>query len=58
MYLPLMEIRQPDFAQDFGAAGNPPAAGCQPGVDADLDDDGDVDLGDFTRFAANCTGPQ
>jgi hypothetical protein len=46
------------FCQCFAGADNPPAAGCQAGVDADLDDDGDVDGIDFTLFAANCTGPQ
>jgi hypothetical protein len=29
---------------------------CPPGVDADLDNDGDVDPADFATFAQNFTG--
>ena len=35
---------------------NPPAPTCPPGVDADLGDDGEVDLGEFLSFQQNFTG--
>ena len=44
------------LTQCSGGSGNPPAPGCPPGVDADMDDDGDVDANDFVLFAQWYTG--
>jgi hypothetical protein len=38
------------FLQCFGGSGQPPASSCPPGVDADLDGDGDVDLADYSTL--------
>ncbi len=38
------------FVDCLNGPNNPPAAACPSGIDADLDDDTDVDLGDFMLF--------
>lgn len=40
-----------EFSLCFAGANNPPAASCQPEIDADCDGDGDVDLSDFSQFS-------
>lgn len=54
---PKLIVRRHDtFGACSGGTGNPPAPTCPPGVDADLDHDGDVDTEDFAIFGARFTG--
>ena len=40
----------------FNGSARPPAAQCPPGVNADFDNDTDVDVVDFVIFAQQYTG--
>ena len=44
------------FQLRCGASNNPPAPTCPPGMDADYDNDGDVDQQDFGMFFLAFTG--
>lgn len=53
----LLDFR--DFQRCFAGSGNPPAPACPEGVDADLDNDGDVDLDDLALAdLTQNTGPK
>lgn len=41
------------FTQCRGGSGMPPATSCPPGIHADFDNDGDVDMADFAVLARN-----
>ncbi len=45
------------FQRCLAGPETPPSGNCPQGVNADLDDDNDVDLADFRVFQLSFTGP-